>query len=288
MVVGSARLRHTRHESGSRMTGESADLVGCCASNHTVEGGNLSDIDAQQANSATGNGKVRPRASKRKSRSPNVEHQPRRPMQSRSLERFELIIKTLEEMLQTASLEDISFYDIAERANVSPASINYLFPTMGALRIEMVSRYLGAAAEFHQSTAKLLRSAPDPSWQMLLKTMLVGYREYLHSNRHVAEAILGPTFNQETRRAFAAENDALAQGLCGLMMELFALPLIPNLVEKFTYAMECVDALWARSYALRGFVDDEIFEASFQLQVAYLRTVLPEELCLRPTPRHDG
>jgi hypothetical protein len=42
-----------------------------------------------------------------------------------------------------------------------------------------------------------------------------------------------------------------------------------------------VDALWSRSYMLKGHIDDEMFEESMRIVLAYMRGVLPETLTLR-------
>ncbi|MGD9863158.1 MAG: TetR/AcrR family transcriptional regulator [Pseudodonghicola sp.] len=224
---------------------------------------------------------VRPKASKRKSRSPSVEHQARQPVQSRSLARFELILRTFDEMLMTSSIEDISFYDIAERAEVSPASISYLFPTMGALRVEALRRQLSHIAKLHEARRVQNGGSQRITWQEGARANLEYYRDYLHANRNVAEILMGPIPNQEIRRACIEENDKLAQTRVAEFEKRYILPPLPGLKQAFSYCHECVDTLWARSYAQEARITDEIFEATYRLEIAYLRTLLPEILTWR-------
>lgn len=225
---------------------------------------------------------VRPKSSKRKARSTNVESKARKPLQARSLQRFELIISTLEAMLQTSRFEDISFYDIAERAGVSPASISYFFPTMTALRIELIQRYFRASAEFHAiQGARDEDLDPDAGWQDNFRTRSRRYRDYLHANRHIAQISLGPMMDIEVSRVSAEENDTLAVEVCEFLAKRYVMPEIPGLEKVIVVALTCTDAIWARSFAVNGEVTDEAFDASMSVAMAYLRTVLPERMALR-------
>lgn len=69
---------------------------------------------------------VRRKASQRKGRTETLEHRARRPLQKRSLDRFNSILEATEVLLETANIEDISFYDIARQADLPPASVHYL------------------------------------------------------------------------------------------------------------------------------------------------------------------
>lgn len=225
---------------------------------------------------------VRPKSSKRKSRSESVEKAVRRPLQARSQERFERIIATLEAMLHTSRFEDISFYDIAEQAGVSPASISYFFPTMTALRIEMIERTFRASAAFHLAEEKRRQTdAGTDDWRAELRRRGLRYREFLRSNSHVAQIALGPMMDIEVRQVSARENDALAVKILDEMMGRYYLPPIPDLASHIAVALEIGDALWSRSYALHGDVTDEAFESAFNASIAYLRLYLPEKLTLR-------
>ncbi|TPK60923.1 TetR/AcrR family transcriptional regulator [Mesorhizobium sp. B2-4-15] len=224
------------------------------------------------------NTSIRPRSSLRKGRSDTIEHVARQPSQNRSMARFEKILDASEELLQAANIEDISFYDIARQASISPASINYLFPTMAALRIELSRRYLRKSSQDAIEAGQALARRRDFSWQTWLYDVGKHARAYFNDHRPVSEACLGPILHRESRRATIAENDRLARALVDILMELFVLPEIPGLTQKFAFSMEVVDGLWSRSYTLHGYIDDESFQESMRMQTAYLRMFLPEVL----------
>jgi AcrR family transcriptional regulator len=224
---------------------------------------------------------VRAKSSKRKKRSDTVEHTARQPSQSRSQERFERILTAAEELLKQNNIEDISFYDIARQARISPASINYLFPTMAALRIELARRYavVGTEMTVHAHRAQL--ASRNPSWQSWLYQMGAYTRDEYNRHRYISEVLLGPELHREARRFIILETGRAAHELLESFKTFFVLPDMPGLEMKLNFAMHLAESMWERSYILNGDIDEETFEESIRMQVAYLRTVLPEVLNVR-------
>lgn len=227
---------------------------------------------------------VRARSSMRKRRSDAVEHVARVPSQSRSLARFERILKAAEELLAHNNIEDISFYDIAKQARISPASINYLFPTMAALRIELSKRYAAIGTEVTVHSHHEQSAARNPSWQSWIYHMGWDTRADYNQKRYMCEVILGPQVNREARMAVIAETDRAGIELLARLREFFIIPEIPDLGRRFGIALDIAERIWARAYVLHGFIDDETFEESMRAQIAYLRTILPESLAVAPLP----
>lgn len=224
---------------------------------------------------------IRPRSSIRKGRSDVIDHVARRPRQARSKERFEKILDAAERLLQTSNIEDISFYDIAREARISPASINYLFPTTAALRIELTRRYLPVSADFALQAQDSLVEYRNPSWQSWLYETAREVQNHFNENRHVSETILAPMLHRESKRAALEINNIIAGKFVEGFDRVFILPQIPDLKEKFAYSIEIIDALFSRSYILLGTIDDKTLQDAVEMQVAYLRLILPERLPLR-------
>ncbi|WP_181182205.1 MULTISPECIES: TetR/AcrR family transcriptional regulator [unclassified Mesorhizobium] len=229
---------------------------------------------------------VRSKSSKRKKRSDTVEHTARQPTQSRSQQRFERILSAAEDLLKQYNIEDISFYDIARKAQISPASINYLFPTMAALHIELARRYaiVGTEMTVHGHKAQLM--SRNPSWQSWLYEMGSYTRDEYNRNRYISEVLLGPEIHREARRFIIEETGRAAHELLESFRTFFVLPEIPGLEQKLSLAMHLAESVWERSYILNGSIDTESFEESMRMQIAYLRTVLPETLNVRSDLQH--
>lgn len=225
---------------------------------------------------------VRPKASKRKARSDSVDHKARPPRQERSQRRFDAILDATRELLKESNIEDLSFNDIAQKAGVSPPSVHYIFPSMSALLAELIKRFhIQYSEEFRQMESRI--DATDiRSWQDWVRSMAQSNRNYFNAHRDIAEMALGPIMNRASRHAIIAVNASFSHSIISTMNNIFVMPEVPDLHRKMTLALEVFDALWGRAYLERGHIDDESFEESVNIVIAYLRTILPETLALRP------
>ncbi len=224
---------------------------------------------------------VRPKASQRKARSAVVPRNARAPTQERSQKRFDAILDATQELLEKARIEDISFSDIARKAGISPASVHYLFPNIAAVRVELSRRNnRDLVAQIAGMAAELVESR-EPSWQQWLRSLAGGARRVFNSSRAVSEITLGPIMSREGRLSNIESNGAVARSFLETLQAVFIVPEIPNLEMMLSLASEVFDALWSRSYMLQGHIDDETFEESMRVVLAYMRAVLPETLTLR-------
>jgi AcrR family transcriptional regulator len=223
---------------------------------------------------------VRPKASIRKSRSAVAEHTARKPLQDRSMQRFERIIAATEQFLNTANLEDISFYDIARQADISPASVNYLFPTMAALRTELMKRYSQQHAEAILAHHQVIARMRNLTWQDWMRLLSKRAQQEFNGNRAMSEVVLGPVLHRESRRAQLDLNVRLAHATIEQFNKTFVLPSIPDLEQRFVMLYDMIDGLWSAAYVRHGWIDDDTVEESMRIQIAYLRTILPEVLPL--------
>lgn len=223
---------------------------------------------------------VRRRASQRKGRVEEIVHRARRPAQKRSADRFDLILAATEALLETADIEDISFHDIARQANLPPASVHYLFPTMASMRIELFRIYNARNDTFLRNVPRSALTNPA-SWQQRVADVTRQLRDIFNASRPMSEVVLGPALHREARLAAIENNDETAtaalEGLCAA----FIVPEIPGLLRIFQCNSDLVDALWSRSYLRHGRIDDEALADSVTFQVASLRTLLPEVLHVR-------
>ncbi len=223
---------------------------------------------------------VRPKASKRKGRSEVVEHKARRPTQDRSVKRFNAILSATEELLQTSNIEDISLLDVARQAGVSPPSVHYFFPTMAALQIELSRIYNKQATDPVLDVQGRLAAMKNPTWQEWIRLMAHLSCKAFNDNRHICETIFGAALHRESRLVMMAANDLIGRSMLENLKQVFLVPEIPNLDQKFAFTCEIVDALWARAYLRHGVIDEATVEETVRIQIAYLRSFLPETLPL--------
>jgi AcrR family transcriptional regulator len=221
----------------------------------------------------------------RKSRSTCTEHLPRKPLQDRSMQRIERILAATEDLLEAANLEDISFYDIARRADISPSSINYFFPTMAALRIELTKKYVRQSGKGVIEAHRMLARMRNPSWQDWLRIIAKQAQQAFNDNRPMSEGVLGPVLHRESRRAQIEENERIARAMMESFAQVFVMPDVPKLEHKFAIMLEMFDALWSSAYIALGRIDDLTREETVRIGIAHLRTILPEVLPLAGGPR---
>jgi len=224
---------------------------------------------------------VRPKASQRKGRSEKIEHVARKPVQERSRQRFERILDAMERLLQTSDIENISLYDVAREAGLPPASIHYLFPSIAALQIELGNRLLETSTADVLDAQKAMARLRNPSWQDWLRAMGRRACDHFNRSRPSSEIVLAPMLHRESKRAAIAMNDRIGVSMLEGLKEVFVVPEVPGLAHRIALAADIADVLWSRSYIFNGRIDEETFEESIRLQIAYLRTVLPETLPLR-------
>ena len=196
------------------------------------------------------------------------------------MQRVERILAATEELLEAANLEDISFNDIARRADISPSSINYFFPTMAALRIELTKKYVRQSSkgviEAHRMSARMR----NPSWQDWLRIIAKQAQQVFNDNRPMSEGVLGPVLHRESRRAQIEDNKRIARVMIESFTQVFVMPDVPTLEHEFAMMLEMFDALWSSAYIAHGRIDDLTLEETVRIGIAHLRTVLPEVLPL--------
>jgi AcrR family transcriptional regulator len=219
--------------------------------------------------------------SRRKSPDPKGPRVPRPPSQERSRRRFEAILSAAEALLQNANIEDLSFYDLARKAEISPASVFYLFPSMAAVQLELRKRYdvvlSGLLVDIHHKLTRMR----VPTWQEWMRIEAGEARNYYNANRPACEALLGPLLHRDNRLPSLQGNALIGASNLANMRRIFDVPIMPGLERKFAYNCELIEMFWSGSYMARGFIDDVAFEESIRASVGYLRNFLPEMLPLR-------
>jgi AcrR family transcriptional regulator len=224
---------------------------------------------------------IRRKASQRKRRNEDLGVKARRPTQKRSLDRFNIVLEATEQLLQTANIEDISFYDIARVAKLPPASVHYLFPTMASVRIELSRLYNERMSDLIKQWGCELSATVAPRWQDRVRAMAERTREHFNAHRAICEVLFGPVLHRESRLANSEANDAIAATALEEMQRVYVMPDVPDLVEHLTTNCEIVDALWSRSYLRHGAITAEALEEVVRVQIACLRLYLPEIIPLR-------
>lgn len=206
----------------------------------------------------------------------------RRPTQERSRKRYDAVLAAADELLLTANIEDISFYDLARKADIPPASVHYLFPSMAAIQSELRNRYnteiSDLLVEFHATMAE----RRVPTWQEWLRIEASEARDYYSRTRPACEVLLGPLLHRGNREASLQGNAQVGASNLANMKRIFLVPEMPGLEAKFARNCAIIETFWSTSYLATGTISDFAFDESIRAAAAYLRNFLPEMLAPQP------
>lgn len=201
----------------------------------------------------------------------------RRPTQARGIAKFEKILDAADELIIDGNAEELSLYDIAEKAGVAVGSVYHFFPSKHAVLIALVERYDNRFAEIVNEP--LVGEGQNPrTWQDILWLQVERSREYLNNTPAALNLILGPGQTWATRQADVQGDDEIAQSMASAIEDYFQLPQSPAPKTILFNAIRILEGLWGLSFQRHGTVTDEMAEETFKAITAYLRLYWPEYL----------
>jgi AcrR family transcriptional regulator len=207
---------------------------------------------------------------------------PRTPSRGRGVLRYGGLLDATEALLNEHSPDDVGLYQIAERANVPPASVYHFFPTKDAAFLALAQRYLEGFGD--------LMKAPVPasalgSWQALLEWDQRQAMGYYNLHRPALKLFYGGYGGLETRQADAAFNARVGGTTSQRFDQAFRMPFLREPEKMFHIVVEIMDAVWAISYLRYDEITEDYFQEALAACVAYCRLYLPERLELRDEHR---
>jgi len=202
----------------------------------------------------------------------------RRPKQERSVARYNALLDAAHELLKEHEVDEVGLYNIAEKADVPPASAYHFFPTQAAVFLTLAERY---HATFQEITLKL-DPPPDGRWQTLLRRRLEAAASIYNANPPMLRLLLGSHSIRELTLAEAGFNELMACKLIEMYEGFFRMPIArPEAERKCLIMLTLVDAVWSLSYAKHRCIVPEFLEESTLVAIAYMRTYLPERIDLK-------
>lgn len=205
---------------------------------------------------------------------------PRKPLQQRSRERYEILLDATEALLTDHDASEVGLYDIAKQAKVPPASVYHFFPTIEAAFVALAERYLEQLYTLTRNTAidrKLVRQWTDIY-------VLGGERLVDFYNKHpvLLKLFFGSALSAEIRRRDLDYIKHLAERDYEWLNSYFIMPYIPDAETKFSVVLSIYDGVTLASYARHGCVTDDYKAEMLRAVIAYCKTFLPEVIPLRP------
>lgn len=203
----------------------------------------------------------------------------RRPTQQRSRDRFEAILDGAERLLEQLDPSDISIHKIAAEVDISAPSIYHFFPEAPLIFAALAERYLSG---FEQRMDEDDFSHVT-TWQELQTQQFQTARVFFNTHAPVRKVLLGPALSFDIRTRDLNSDAVIAAKSVELLQQLFDVPPVPDLLDRWVEMIVISDSLWALSIHRHGTITDDMEEQARRARIAYARTFLPEYL-----PRRAG
>jgi len=202
-----------------------------------------------------------------------------KPVQTRSLQRFDLLLRATDELLAERDPQDVGIYDIAERAGVAPASVYHFFPSKEAAFLALAERYL---AELAEVSSRPHDQAAMRNWPDLLELAINRAVDFYNAHPVFRKLFLGGAVSAEIREREVAFNARISENGYSWMQRYFLMPYLPDPAMRFSVIWSIFDGICVTSQVRDGVISDAFREQAVTAVVAYGRTFLPEVVPLRP------
>jgi AcrR family transcriptional regulator len=199
----------------------------------------------------------------------------RRPSQARGVEKFEMILDTVDHLLSTRGIDSFSLYDVAEEAGVASGSVYHFFPSMEAAFVALVERYDVLFAEI---CSRPIAADQVSTWEDILTIHFEASRLFINDHHTALVLIIGPGRTWASRQADTIGDTNIAQAMVASYGEHFKLPGQPRPEVILTYAIRILEALWELSFQQHGYVNEEIATETKRAAIAYLGLYWPRYL----------
>ena len=200
----------------------------------------------------------------------------RRPRQARGREKFEQILDAADRLIaETGTADDLSLYDIAEKAGVAAGSVYHFFPSNHAVLVALIERY---DQKFEELVEEPIFEENVTDWQTVMWLQTERSRHYINATPGALIMILGSGQTWATRIADAEGDKAIAAKMIEAINFHFILPTTPDPGEIVYSAIRILEALWATSYLRHGSVTDDCAVETHKAICAYLSLYWPPYL----------
>lgn len=175
----------------------------------------------------------------------------KRPVQARSIARFEKMLDAAEELMLEIGIDATSHHKIAERAQVPSASVYQYFPSPELIFQALAERHFKTVMDL---TQRNFEGAEVRNWRDLVTVLVDTTYEYYSTDRIGAQLFLGVHSATNVRLGAAGRLTEFGAWVVCQFESLPDLPVVDDLQEKLAICANLSDAVYACSL----FLHDEI------------------------------
>ena len=203
-----------------------------------------------------------------------LQKSPRKP-QARSLERRRIILESARGLLGTVPVNELSLYQVAEKAGIPPSSLYHFFPKVEMLLDALVD-------EIFSDFDDILDAPLDPDkvqhWSDIIRQLQERNISYYRENRYVRNLILGQHVASTIRHADYRHDDLLGCRTQRFHEQFYMLPPLPTHFNIFAIAIQIADKVYSISHQEFGNITDVMAQEGINAAVAYLSSYLPQHM----------
>lgn len=193
---------------------------------------------------------------------------PNYPTQKRSIERYDFIIKMIEEEWKSGMQKEMSIYDIATLTDIPAQSIYRIFPSIDAVYFAIAERYLNSEISYFEK----LDIQAYKCWQEAFIQTTLAAKERYENHPYAMELLLGLGMTSEIRSMDLQNNNYLAKVLSDKITKLSKTSL--DLTNQMHVVLTLVDAIWSLSYRCDKTISDFYLQESIKSAISYLEIYL--------------
>lgn len=197
---------------------------------------------------------------------------PKRRIRTRGKLRVEQLLDAASELLAERGVEEVTFRDIYEKAEIPPGSAYHFFDNIEALHSALFDRFADELIEYF---ANSFSPESVSSWMDLLDSLVEKAVEYYNSHAAARKILMQPriqigVIHEADRRSGAKVED--------LMDRFFILPDLKNRTEILILTTKLCYLMFAISITTYGIITKEMCEEAKTVGKGYLKMYLPEKL----------
>ncbi len=199
----------------------------------------------------------------------------RSPTQARGRVRREKMLQAAAELLREKDLDEITFNEVAKRAEIPIGSAYYFYDNLMDLYAALTKK-LGA--ELLERHSEPMVADDIKQWEDIIAIACKRGKEFYDKHPEARQLMIGGKTPPELKRSDRDNDISIVTVLNNHLSHHFELPNIPNVQDILFYTVEIVDLFLCLSMLRHNCVTQEMVEEGCRAGVSYLRTYLPSVL----------
>ena len=195
--------------------------------------------------------------------------------QERGVRRRKRLVDAARHFLQERDPQQISFKEIAKKAEVPEGSAYHFFANkydvFSALAIELGER-------FSEAVMEPLDDSETSTWQDFISAIIDRSAQIYRQDPIARKVLLSSTMPHEVKNADHESALTYVDTMQSKLNELYEMPIVDRLPQRLLYALTLVDALFELDYNANGNLSEEVSEEAKLAMISYLSNFIPPDL----------